>query len=426
MVNSSAPFGRELRRRRLDAGITLAGLAGMVHYSKGQLSKIERGFKSPGREFAAMCDATLGAGGALASLVPEPRSREVGTEKVASGDWSALDEDGRPALGRRRMLAGGAAAVVVGLGVAGSAAGAAHADAGDVPGVFRSMFEQYRVLGQTLDSQLVLPALIAQTRAVRELAGHSGPGRRDELLRLGSRYAEYVGWLVQESGDDAAALRWTERAVELAAAGGDPHLAAYARVRRALVTLYRGDAAQTVALAGQAQEAALPPRIRGLAAQREAQGHAVAGDYDATMRCLDRARVSFARDAEAGASAHPVGTTHLSDPVAMVHGWCLYDLGRPRAAAEIIGRQLEQVPAHALRTRARFGMRHALAHAAAGEVDHACELTDRLLDTAEAVNSATVASDIRRMAHTLARHPRNASARALLPELSTHPRFATS
>ena len=55
------------------------------------------------------------------------------------------------------------------------------------------------------------------------------------------------------AGDDQGALWWTERAVTLAAAGGDHDLAAYALVRRALVTLYHGDGPRTVGLAQQAQ-----------------------------------------------------------------------------------------------------------------------------------------------------------------------------
>ncbi|MFC8124999.1 SAV_2336 N-terminal domain-related protein [Streptomyces sp. NPDC057302] len=71
-VNISLPpdFGQELRRARTAAGLSLTELAGIVHYSKGHLSKIERGMKRPTRHLARMCDLTLRAGGALASLLP--------------------------------------------------------------------------------------------------------------------------------------------------------------------------------------------------------------------------------------------------------------------------------------------------------------------------------------------------------------------
>ncbi|NJQ00860.1 helix-turn-helix domain-containing protein [Streptomyces sp. PLAI1-29] len=421
-MQPSGGFGPELRRRRLAAGLTLTGLAGRVHYSKGQLSKVERGGKAPSHELARLCDTALDAGGALAALVPlRPAAgaeAEPGSEPQEEVWVMELSTDGRSwfrPMGRRQAVAAGAASVVgLGLGTSG-----AHAESSGEPllEMSRSLFDHYRRLGQTADPRLLLPALIAQTHTLRETAAHGGARTRPALLRMGSRYAEYVGWLVQETGDDRAALWWTRRAVELAAAGGDRHLAAYAQVRRALVTLYQDDARQTIDLAARAQEGALPPRIRGLAAQREAQGHALAGDYDACMRCLDRAR-ELLSSSGADTDTPVIGTTHLSDPVSMITGWCLHDLGRPAEAADVLGRQLAQVPEHALRTRVRYGVRRALATAAAGEIDHACALTADLLDHTTTVSSATVAADLRRVARTLARHPRNASARELSPRLS--------
>jgi hypothetical protein len=108
----------------------------------------------------------------------------------------------------------------------------------------------------------------------------------------------------------------------------------------------------------------------------------------------------------------------------MIRGWCLYDLGRPRAAAEVLDQQLPQIPREAVRTRVRFGVRRALAHAAAGEVDHACQLSGALLDDAITIGSATVATDLRKLARTLSRHPRNASMRCLAPKLGTALRAA--
>src|SRR5215203_3917166 len=41
--STSTEFGEELRRRRLNAGLSLTALSSAVHYSKAQLSKVERG-----------------------------------------------------------------------------------------------------------------------------------------------------------------------------------------------------------------------------------------------------------------------------------------------------------------------------------------------------------------------------------------------
>jgi transcriptional regulator with XRE-family HTH domain len=418
----SGEFGRELRRLRLDAGFTLAELAARVFYSKGQLSKIERGLKKPDRELARLCDATLKADGFLIGLLPSPEQGAAAVGASAGEDYNEetwimqLSPDGASRfqpIGRRQVItAGAASAMSIGLG---GFETSSSVDQTDIVDSFHLLFDQYRRLGQTISPDFLLPSLIAQTHTLRELARQAGPRARGDLLRLGSRYAEYVGWLVQETGDERGALWWTRRAVDMAAAGGDPDLAAYALVRRALVCLYRDDGPQTVALARRAQHPSLPPRIRGLAAQREAQGHALVGDYNECMRCLDRARRFLADDSHGGGPV--IGTTNLSDPVEMIRGWCLYDLGWPGQAADVLDRQMAQVPAHAARTRARYGIRSARAHAAAGEIDHACQLVDQLLGTITTVSSATIIADLSQLARTLARHPRNPSVRALTPEL---------
>ncbi|MFF4985752.1 helix-turn-helix domain-containing protein [Streptosporangium saharense] len=421
MVQQRIRFGGELRRRRLAAGLTLGDLAGMVHYSKSQLSKVERGLKAPSRELARHCDSKLNAGGALAALVRErPSTTEIAEMSDDSEEvWlMQLSEDGRnlfQPVSRRQMMAAGAVSIA-GMSIGGQGVSSA-AEETTLLGASRSLFDQYRQLGQTVRPGLLLPVLIAQTGTLRELAATAGPRTRQGLLKLGSRYAEYVGWLMQESGNEQAALWWTRRAVDLAAAGGDRDLAAYGLVRRALVTLYRQDAGQTVELARRAQDDGSPPRIRGLAAQREAQGHALAGDYDACMRSLDRARALLASHVP-DSDTPVIGTTNLSDPAGMITGWCLYDLGRPGEAAEVMDEQMAQVPAHAVRTQVRYGVRRALAHAAAGEIDHACDLVTRLLGSAVTVSSATITADLRALARTLARHTRNASVRALAPELN--------
>jgi transcriptional regulator with XRE-family HTH domain len=410
-------FGAELRRLRTKAGLSLTRMAGLVHYSKGHLSKIETGHKQPVRDFAQRCDAVLEAGGELAALV-DTRSPETPLPET-DGDsevWLMnLAPDGkswfRP-VDRRQMLATGAASLLA-FGMGGKSAIAAE---GMPLEAFRSIFDQLRQLGQTASPSVVLPALIANTHTLRGLAAQASAHTRGDILVLSARYAEYAGWMAQESGDDRAAMWWTDRAVETAAAGDDHDLAMYALVRRGLITLYRDDAEQTIELASQAQAAKVPPRIRGLAAQRVAQGHALAGDYDACMRTLDQARELLS---SASPEATPVlGTANLDDPAAMVTGWCLHDLGRPQEATDILDREIQRVPKHALRSQARYGVRRALAHAAAGNIDHACALARDVLGVADTVRSATIATDLRRLARTLARFHAAPSVRELQPRLT--------
>jgi tetratricopeptide (TPR) repeat protein len=161
-----------------------------------------------------------------------------------------------------------------------------------------------------------------------------------------------------------------------------------------------------------------------LAAAREAQGHAIAADYDSTMRSLDRASALLSTTTlDAGQPV--IGTANLVDPAEMIRGWCLYDLGRPRDAARTIDRQLATIPEGATRAQARYGVRRALAYAAAGDIDHACRLTSGLLDDLMRVRSATITTDLRALARTLGRHQKNPAVRDLSPRLGTALRAAT-
>lgn len=403
-------FGPELRRRRIEADLSLTRLAGLLHYSKGHLSKIETGLKRPTPELAQRCDALVDAAGELAALVSTRPSRratsEAMTKRATDGSevWvMGVASDGTSwfrLVDRRHALVGGAASM---LSFGFSGRDVASTAQQDAPlEVFRTQFDQFRRLGQIAGPALVLPGLIAQTQMVQGAAVQSDGLQRGPALTLAARYAEYVGWMCQEAGNDDAALWWTDRAVDLAAAGGDRDLADYALVRRALIALYRNDATQTIELSRRAQQSSIPPRIRGLAAQREAQGHALGGNYDACQRSLDSAR-RFLAVAPSDSAAPVLGSANLADPVAMITGWCLHDLGRPREAAEVLDREVARMPPHALRAGIRYGVRRALAHAAAGEVEHACGIAESLLSGVGAVASATIRTDLRRLAKVLSR-----------------------
>ncbi|PRW61973.1 helix-turn-helix domain-containing protein [Actinopolyspora mortivallis] len=408
-------FGTELRRVRISAGISLDKLSELVHYSKGYLSKVETGHKRPSPELARVCDSKLGAGGTLSELVPlppsgAPRSEEDGEVWLMGSD---RDDTSRwPTVNRRGLLTVGAMSAVSPATFLGSASAMEERSLE----TFWSMFGQFRELGQTANHAVVLPALVAHTHTLGELADNATARNRDEILVLGSRYAEYTGWMAQEAGEERTALRWTERAADMAEAAGEHDLVNYTRVRRALFALYRNDARRTVELAQQARDGRIPPRIRALALQREAQGHALAGDYDSCMRVLDHAREAY--EVASSDTALALGSTNLADPVAMVTGWCLHDLGRPGEAIPVLDREIQRVPVRASRSRARYGVRRALAHAAEGNVEHACALTERILDTVDAIESATVTTDLRRLRHTLVRFRDNPAVKELTPRLT--------
>jgi tetratricopeptide (TPR) repeat protein/transcriptional regulator with XRE-family HTH domain len=117
---SSQPMGgsvgRELRRLRLERGISQVALARQINYTKSYLSKVESGLKQPTAELARLCDEALQTGGLLARLVaatsrsrrrpgtpppaqlPPQRDRFVGRETELSTLDAVLGLDGYPVL----------------------------------------------------------------------------------------------------------------------------------------------------------------------------------------------------------------------------------------------------------------------------------------------------------------------------------------
>jgi transcriptional regulator with XRE-family HTH domain len=388
-------FGALLRKRRVEVGISLGELARRINYSKSHLSKIENGLKPPTAMFAKLCDRELGTDGELAAEIPAKPTRA----EAAQPDevWVLeLEESGgfRFAELPRDQVSGGRLGYTVTRG--------GHQVIDDQAlAVLRTSFDQYRKLGTMTSPAILLGPVIAHIHTLRTLALDNPEPMRSDLLLLAARVAEYAGWMSQEAGREADALRWTDRAVALAA-DRDPHLASFALFRHAEVALYQQDPLRAIELARRAQrDHAAGPRILGLAARCEAQGHALAGDVRSYEKALQRAGDLLAvREDNDG----PIlGSASVPDEVELARGWALYDLGRPGDAAEVLARQLGAIPRTARRARARFGVRRALAHAQHGDIDQACVAAREVLADAEQVDSATIRLDLRDLGRTLGR-----------------------
>lgn len=393
MAESS--FGDLLREYRAAAGLSMGQLAKRIHYSKGYLSKIENGLKPPHETVARLCDGALDAGGRLVTAAHAARER-------------AADQ---PKLDRRQMLAAG---TVLGMTLAG---GPRPVPSERVVAGMRTSFEQLRELGIQTSPVVVLGPLVAQVHTVCALAHENPEPTRSRLLLLAARIAEYTGWMFQEAGDEQRALRWTRSASELACAGGDREIATYALVRAAGLALYRQDPVSTVELAQQAQHSGrASPRTLALAARREAQGHALAGDRDSYERAMDRA-VELLGTSTPDTRAYPELGSSAPDPVELARGWALCDLGLPGEGAAVLDRELARLPAVSRRTRARFGVRRSLAHALSGEVDRGCLALAEALDDVAHVDSATVRLDLRDLARNLGRWRNHGAVREVYPEL---------
>jgi transcriptional regulator with XRE-family HTH domain len=396
-------FGSVLRRLRLAAGLSLTDLAVQVQYSKGHLSKAENGHVLPSLELVRRLDAVLGAGGTLIQIAsPADAATQSGEALLESP--AKINPASPP----------------------GQAGTSAPAPAGRAPGMdvpsalvpFRGMLEYMRDLGQILGPSRILPMLLPQTRELLEISRRVDPASAAEILLLAARFADYTSWMTQEMGDDITALRWIDRAVTLGQQAGDDDLVAYANVRRANIAMYQQDAYGTISFAQQAQAMKCSARVKSQAAQREAQGHALVGDYEAFRRCICTATDLLEARPDTPGGQPPLGAARIPDPVRLAEGWGLYDLGRSEEAVQILSPLFDSTPSRSGRAWARTGARLAVALASLREIDRACTVIRPILTRISDLESATIRADLRQLARILNRWNANPEVRQIMPVLS--------
>jgi hypothetical protein len=287
---------------------------------------------------------------------------------------------------------------------------------------FRAQFNHSVHLGELVSGRAVLPTVTTDANTLWSMALAAPARTRPALMTLATLNATYAGWLSLETGDDHAAQCWSRTAVSLAEIAEDPSLIAYSLTREAGVAVFRDDPAHVLALTDRIRgQPRVATRFRRIAADREAQGHALLGNYDLCRRALDRSiELSHEPDTTPmfdGAVLPPMAAAgpHV---IGVISGWCLHNLGRPAAAVEVLDQEISGISSTHRRATARFGARRVLAYAAVGEVDHACSLAHEMLDIAEVVDSATVRMEFRRLARTLARWHNHGSVRELQPRLT--------
>lgn len=410
-------FGHALQLHRIRARLSLSGLSDLVHFSPSYLSRVESGERTPSPQLARLCDTALGANGELADLL---------VPSVAPGGRGAPGGKSPRVVPSSSRGEGGAGSGSPSSGVCPVALPAVD-DGEDVRSVvhFTGHLGELRRLAQRVSPTPVLQQVGSAITLLESLARAARtPAARERFLELLAFYCEFAGWMAQESGDHVAAERWIGRTESLAVEAGAHDLADHTLIRRAGLALYRGNAESVVEYAVEAgRRGQGSPRIRALAALREAQGLALAGRGKLCAAALDRAgelldaTVVTAVGPSEGSRSRPAALVIGSDLAVRlggpVGGWCLYDLGRPDEAAEVIRDGLDRLPVRAARMRALFTARLALSLADAGELDAVVPVADGLLKDSEGLCSDAVRTQLRQLAVSLRRRDTRPAMREL-------------
>ncbi|MFI2765255.1 helix-turn-helix domain-containing protein [Streptomyces echinatus] len=345
-------FGVVLAALRARRGWSVREFARRANVSEGQICNLESGLRNPTPAVAAACDAAFGAGGKL-------------VERAGAGRRGARSE-----------------------GVV---------EAGPVVAGYERVLWELKDIGRSTGPRFVIASMKSVTRVLTDAGPHAVGEQRAEIWLLASRFAEYTGWMAQEAGNPAEALRWTNLAVRWGAHGGDESVAAYALVRKAFIAQHRGDTGAAIGFADQAAgHPAANPVIRAHAARRVAQGHARRGDAGACREALERF-TSHAAEAVGDRTPHWGPRIENGNP-RLIEASCMLSLRRFESAAELFAaerRRRPDVPADS-NSRARFAVREATALAGVGRLDDACQIVEATLPVIKRIDSATVRAELGR------------------------------
>ncbi|MFF3115284.1 tetratricopeptide repeat protein [Kitasatospora sp. NPDC057904] len=259
----------------------------------------------------------------------------------------------------------------------------------------RSAMPGHYKAANLLGSRHALDSVTRHLQLLDRLQQNAGGRARDQLLTIGARTAEFLGWLNQDLGNFDRALYWSDRAMEWAQESGDDVMAAYVLFRKSNQATAQRNAQKAVSLARAAQRSAgATQRIRALAAQQEAQGHALMGNPRFAQTKFDEAHELAA----APDNSHDDDALDLAyctpTYVEMQRANCLIELGDPHTAVDMFEAELRVLPPLYRNDQGVYLSRLARAYAVSNEPKQAAAAADRALSIAIDTESARAMSEL--------------------------------
>jgi len=358
------PFGAELRRLRTARGLSLRGLAKLVHYSRTVLWEWEQGHKIPLSDAVVRLDQALDADGALAVHMPYPNGNTDRLAHVArrprSVDAAAVD-----------ALAG--------------------------------MLATMRRLEDSVGAGPLVEPTAGQLRLVESLADEARGPIRLRVIDLAGQWAQFAGWLCAATGQPAKARDRYARTLEYATESGSRDLIATSLSMRGNLAWMARRPGPVVGLSAAAAENANSPGVRAMALQQEARGHAVMGQVDDVRRLFDEAERAMDAAAKRPEDEPPWIYFYSAGYLEMQRGLAYRLLGDTVSAIEALTAGLAATETGLSRSEfvAIYRLQLTEAHLEAGNRDVALQLLDDVGQIAEGTGSARLAGEVARLAHRL-------------------------
>jgi transcriptional regulator with XRE-family HTH domain len=258
----------------------------------------------------------------------------------------------------------------------------------------------------------VLATAQSQLALVEQFASTGAP----KLAHLAARYNEFTGWLHQDLGNDAEALRLTSRSVDLAEMSGNDELVTYNRMRKSNVLATAGDCHLAAVTAQQALACAADryPHLVPVCLRQSALTSARLRDERGARDAIDRAIELTV----AGPSSDPLTAYVTSSYVYMEAALCLLVLRQAAAAEEACTRALIGWPAELARDRTLCLARRGVALVELREIDEACRTSMLAIDGVRSAPSGRALHMLRVIVTRLRPLGRNAHVRELTDALA--------
>ncbi|MEU1115081.1 MULTISPECIES: helix-turn-helix transcriptional regulator [unclassified Streptomyces] len=266
----------------------------------------------------------------------------------------------------------------------------------------KSVFVQHTQAEPLVGPRFLVPAVQSQMPLIEQLCKEASGAQRDDVVRVGARYSEFLGWLYQDTGDSRSAMLWTNQALDYASELEDPALSSYVFQRRSNIAAEAGQAGYAIGLAKAAlrQEGQLPNEVRAVALRAQANSHALLGQADDCARAFDEARTLADAGIREGESLAPYCSVSYID---MEAANSALHLQWAEDAVKTLEASLTRWPAEQQRDRGLCLARLATAYAQLEDVEAAYNAASQAAAIAQATGSARILAELGRVQDHLAR-----------------------
>lgn len=258
-----------------------------------------------------------------------------------------------------------------------------------------------------------------QLLAINEMCQVAHGPDRAQILFIGAKFAEFYGWISQDSGDTEAAAYWTDKALDYAHEIGDYQLVAYTLMRKSNIVTEAGMPGHGLGLANAALVASsnLAPKIRAVSLRTRARAYSLLAEKTNFERDINQA---IEYSAERDASPADLHARYCTPSyVTMEAGMSWVEFSKPTVAIEIFHDSLSTWPSD-LQTRDRGLCLARLATAAAvyRDAETACQAATEALAIARTTGSARIHAQLMSAYNLLEPASHQAEVKALRNQLS--------